>query len=92
MENIIEKREVLVIEETDRKHNSEIIGVADNLIKAKAMMQEYYGEFEILRFKDIRDSGIDSVYRISVKDSCLITLRKRAEYTVTLLSFQINVV
>ena len=63
-----------------------IIGVADSLENADKIMSEYYKEFKITRFKDVRDSGIEWYKDIQLTDIYGCTY----EYTCTLQSFTLN--
>ena len=47
---------ILVIHEKDHEDNeTDIIGVAESIERAQIMIDTYYGEYEELEFKDLRD-------------------------------------
>ena len=74
-------KELIVIEELDRKQYSTIIGVAETMQKSIELMTEYYGEYETLGVKDVRDSGIEYVYSIKAD---------KESYTIVFRSFNLN--
>jgi len=52
---------LIVIHEKDHDDEEEIvIGVADCLEKANAMIKEYYRDYEEISFNDIRDSTLEN--------------------------------
>ena len=57
-------KNLIVIEEIDKDKKSFIIGVCDNMEKALELTKEFFGEYEVLNIKDVRDSGIEYIYEI----------------------------
>jgi hypothetical protein len=64
-----------------------IIGVADSLENADKLMLDYYRQFTVTRFKDVRDSGIEWYKDVELTDINGYTYK----YTCTLQSFTINI-
>lgn len=51
---------VYVIHEKDLDDNeTSVIGVVSSVEKADKLIQEYYGEFKEISFRDIRDSSLE---------------------------------
>ena len=76
---------VYVLHERDLQNNSiDILGVATSLEDADRMMQGYYGFFKLVEFRDVRDSGIEWVKRITLEGAF------GYEYEVTLMDFSLN--
>lgn len=80
---------IVIYERDEQDGEEEVIGVADSVDNAKEMMKEYYGEYKVIEEWDIRDSGIEYSYKISVDFS------KHGDtddyrYFVTLYDFTLN--
>ena len=72
-------KRVFVIQESEF-----IIGVANNMGDVKLMMNEYYGGYTEIKHKDVQESGIECIKRISaIGDG-------DEEYTVTVHYFELN--
>jgi hypothetical protein len=53
-------KNVLVIHEKDLEDKDQsVIGVVDSLEEADKLINKYYGEHTVLKFKDIRDSNLE---------------------------------
>jgi hypothetical protein len=51
---------VVVIHEKDYDDKIDtVIGVADSVENAEKVIRDYYGEFEVTKYTDIRDSGLE---------------------------------
>lgn len=66
--------------------NTIVIGVSDSLENADKMMSDYYKEFEVKRFKDVRDSGIEWYKDVELTD----INGSKYYYTCILESFILN--
>jgi len=55
----MDSKTVYVIQRKDEDGELSIIGCSFSSEKAKEMIKEYYGEYDVLLFRDIRDSGIE---------------------------------
>ena len=54
------KQQILVIHEVDHDDDAHsVVGVADSVENAQKVIDEYYGEYKEISFKDIRDSSIE---------------------------------
>lgn len=61
--------EVLVIHEIDLDDNEKtVVGVAESVQQAEAITKDYYGEFKPVSYQDIRDSSIEYIKVLEVKD------------------------
>ena len=65
-----------------RLDDADVIGVAETIEIAKEMIKQYYGEYKIISFRDVRDSGIEFDMCIQPKDEF--------EYNVTVMDFNLN--
>ena len=84
---------ILVIHEEDLSDNEEsIIGVADSKSNTESMIKEYYGfnNLTLLKFSDVRDSGIEYVYHYNVKG--LEFWHSDYEVKITLMSYELNAI
>jgi hypothetical protein len=80
---------ILVIHEKDLTDNEEsIIGVADSKDNAEDMINQYYGKPKLLNVRDIRDSGIEYVYRYMTNG--LEHICGPYEVEITLMGFNLN--
>jgi hypothetical protein len=61
---------IVVIHEKDLEDNEQIvIGVADSVESAERIIDEYYGEYEQISYRDIRDSNIEYSKVLEVKST-----------------------
>jgi hypothetical protein len=61
---------IVVIHEKDLEDNEQIvIGVADSVESAERIIDEYYGEYEQIIYRDIRDSNIEYSKVLEVKSA-----------------------
>ncbi len=59
---------VIVIHEIDFDDNSHsVIGIADSIVVAEKMIKDYYGEFNVISYIDVRDSSIEYEKILNVK-------------------------
>lgn len=72
---------VVVAEAFDADNESVIIGVAENIGRAKDLVDEYFGKYELISMQDVRDSGIEYIYTIETK---------KERYKVVLRHFTLN--
>jgi hypothetical protein len=60
---------IIVIHEKDFSDDEQIvIGVCDSVKKAEVLIKEYYGKFEELTYRDVRDSKIEYSKTLQVID------------------------
>ena len=70
---------VYVIHEKDWKYKEEsILGVVSDINNVDNFLKDYYGKYETINFRDIRDSTIEYVKTIKVDGN---------EYEITIISF-----
>ena len=58
-----------------------VIGVCTDLENAYKLVDEYYGNYNVITKKDIRDSGIEYIWEISLDNEVT---------TITFMSFELN--
>jgi hypothetical protein len=62
-------KQVLVIHEKDLDDDEQsVIGVADSVKSAEKVIREYYGDYKELNHRDVRDSSIEYLKWLEVKD------------------------
>lgn len=82
---------IYVLIEQDLKDNEIIvIGVSDSVENANLVFHNYYGDFEVINYNDIRDSGL--VWEKTIKVEYKYPKRKTEfiNYKVTLQWFELN--
>jgi len=68
--NMKNTESIVVIHEKDLEDNEQIvIGVADSVESAERIIDEYYGEYEQIIYRDIRDSNIEYSKVLEVKSA-----------------------
>ena len=73
---------VYVIHEKDWKYKEEsILGVVSDINNVDNFLKDYYGKYETISFRDIRDSTIEYVKTIKVDGN---------EYEITIISFLLD--
>lgn len=73
---------LIVIEEVDKNNKSTIIGVCEHdMIKADLMLLEYSPDYHVLDVKDVRENGIEYIYKIEVDKEI---------YTIIFRYFELN--
>ena len=73
---------VYVIHEKDWKYKEEsILGVVSDINNVDNFLKDYYGKYETINFRDIRDSTIEYVKTIKVDGN---------EYEITIISFLLD--
>jgi hypothetical protein len=81
---------IYVLIEQDLKDNETIvIGVADSVENAQKLMDEYYGLYKVINYKDIRDSQLEWQKTIEVGWEELLKMSPE-KYKVTLQWFELN--
>lgn len=84
---LVRNRRVLVIHEYVKEYEKSIvIGVADSIEKAHDLIKEYYGNFTVIEYKDIRDSDLEYQKTIEVTS----TNNKKYQVIITLEWFKLN--
>ena len=70
---------VYVIHEKDWKYKEEdVLGVVSDINNVDNLLKDYYGKYETISFRDVRDSNIEYVKKIKVDGN---------EYEITIISF-----
>ena len=73
---------VFVIHEKDLKYQEEdVLGVVSDIKNVDNLLDDYYGKYETINFRDIRDSTIEYVKTIKVDGN---------EYEITIISFLLD--
>ena len=73
---------VYVIHEKDCKYKEEdVLGVVSDINNVDNLLDDYYGKYETINFRDIRDSTIEYVKTIKVDGN---------EYEITIISFLLD--
>lgn len=81
---------IYVLIEQDLKDNETIvIGVADSVENAQKVMDEYYGVYKVVDYRDIRDSQLEWEKTIEVGYDKLLKMSPE-KYKVTLEWFELN--
>ena len=83
----LSNEEVFVLSEYDPADGQTIvIGVVDSWENADKLMSDYYNDFKVVKYQDIRDSGIEWKKNIELSDIAGNTYY----YNCTLQSFRVN--
>ena len=70
---------VYVIHEKDWKYKEEsILGVVSDINNVDNLLKDYYGKYETISFRDVRDGTIEYIKTIKVDGN---------EYEITIISF-----
>ena len=70
---------VYVIHEKDWKYKEEsILGVVSDINNVDNLLDDYYGKYETISFRDVRDGTIEYIKKIKVDGN---------EYEITIISF-----
>ena len=73
---------VYVIHEKDWKYKEEsILGVVSDINNVDNLLKDYYGKYETINFRDVRDSTIEYIKTIQVDGN---------KYEITIISFIID--
>ncbi len=81
---------IYVLIEQDLKDNETIvIGVANSVQNVQKIMDEYYGVYKVIDYKDIRDSQLEWEKTIEVGWDELLKMNPE-KYKVTLQWFELN--
>ena len=73
---------VYVIHEKDCKYKEEsILGVVSDINNVDNLLDDYYGKYETINFRDVRDSTIEYVKTIKVDGN---------KYEITIISFLLD--
>ena len=67
-----------------------VIGVADSVENAQKVMDKYYGEYKLLNYRDIRDSGIEWEKTIEIEYKYPKHKSDFCKYEVTLQWLELN--
>lgn len=71
--------DLIVIEEIDEKGNCSTIGVCESMDFAKNMLFDYYEDYKILNIHDVRDSGLEYIYKIEFSNEILTIIFRNYE-------------
>lgn len=81
---------IYVLIEQDLKDNETIvIGVANSIQNVQKIMDEYYGVYKVINYKDIRDSQLEWEKTIEVGWDELLKMNPE-KFKVTLQWFELN--
>ena len=70
---------VYVIHEKDWKYKEEdVLGVVSDINNVDNLLKDYYGKYETISFRDVRDSTIEYIKTIQVDGN---------KYEITIISF-----
>lgn len=73
---------VYVIHEKDWKYKEEsILGVVSDINNVDNLLKDYYGKYETISFRDVRDGTIEYIKTIKVDGN---------EYEITIISFSLD--
>ena len=73
---------VYVIHENDWKYKEEsILGVVSDINNVDNLLKDYYGKYETISFRDVRDGTIEYIKTIKVDGN---------EYEITIISFLLD--
>lgn len=73
---------VYVIHEKDWKYKEEsILGVVSDINNVDNLLKDYYGKYETISFRDVRDGTIEYIKTIKVDGN---------EYEITIISFLLD--
>lgn len=73
---------VYVIHEKDWKYKEEsILGVVSDINNVDNLIKDYYGKYETISFRDVRDGTIEYIKTIKVDGN---------EYEITIISFLLD--
>ena len=73
---------VYVIHEKDWKYKEEsILGVVSDINNVDNLIKDYYGKYETISFRDVRDGTIEYIKTIKVDGN---------EYEITIISFSLD--
>lgn len=73
---------VYVIHEKDWKYKEEsVLGVVSDINNVDNLLKDYYGKYETISFRDVRDGTIEYIKTIKVDGN---------EYEITIISFLLD--
>lgn len=73
---------VYVIHEKDLKYQEEdVLGVVSDINNVDNLLKDYYGKYETISFRDVRDGTIEYIKTIKVDGN---------EYEITIISFSLD--
>ena len=73
---------VYVIHEKDLKYQEEdVLGVVSDINNVDNLLKDYYGKYETISFRDVRDGTIEYIKTIKVDGN---------EYEITIISFLLD--
>ena len=73
---------VYVIHEKDWKYKEEsVLGVVSDINNVDNLLKDYYGKYETISFRDVRDGTIEYIKTIKVDGN---------EYEITIISFSLD--
>ena len=73
---------VYVIHEKDWKYKEEdVLGVVSDINNVDNLLKDYYGKYETISFRDVRDSTIEYIKTIQVDGN---------KYEITIISFLLD--
>lgn len=73
----------VIVEHDPKRQETDVIGVASSQIESNKMIDEYYRNYEVLHYNDVRDGGIEWVKRIKIYPD-------GSEYELTLMDFRLD--